>query len=83
MPRLETVWGTKAEDRYMGGIPDLLSCAKCNVAVPKMICNEKLDDVEPDILLNLKKSGIENLTKEYQLICPKCTSQIFGILLEE
>lgn len=83
MPRLETVWGTKAEDRYTGGVPDLLSCAKCGVAVPKMICQEKIDDIEEETLENLKKSGIENYSKEYKLICPKCTSQIFGILLEE
>jgi len=82
MPRLETVWGTKAEDRYSGGIPDNLSCAVCNVAVPKQICNETIVSIDDETLENLKKSGIENLTREFKLHCPKCTSQIFGILLE-
>ena len=82
MPRLETVWGTKAEERYTGGIPDTLSCSVCNVGVPKQICNEDIKPIDEETLENLKKSGIENFTQEFKLICPKCTSQIFGILLE-
>ena len=82
MPRLETVWGTKAENREPAGIPDLLSCAICNVAVPKVLCEEKISDIDDETLSNLKKSGIENYNKVFELHCPKCTSQIYGILLE-
>lgn len=82
MPRLETVWGTKAENREIAGIPDLLSCPICNVAVPKVLCSERISDIDKETLSNLKKSGITHYTKIFGLECPKCTSQIYGILLE-
>ncbi len=83
MAQLTSKYGMKAEERAVPNIPEYLSCAKCGVAIPKTICKEEVADIDTETLANLAKSSITNFAKEFRLRCPTCSSQIYGILLEE